>query len=81
MDFKAKIDAGGRILIPSQLRKLMHLESGDEIILSQKNGCLTLTTLDDKLAAIQAKAAQRIPDDVSLVDEVINLRREDAMRG
>jgi bifunctional DNA-binding transcriptional regulator/antitoxin component of YhaV-PrlF toxin-antitoxin module len=32
MDYTAKIDSGGKILISSQLRKVIELEVGDDVI-------------------------------------------------
>lgn len=77
MQYKAKLDAGGRILIPAHLRQLFNLQSGDEILLSTEGDRITLLTVEKRLEEIQQKLNNVVPPEVSLTDEVIEMRRRD----
>src|SRR4051794_6649658 len=68
----AKIDRGGRILIPARLRKELGVGPGDPVVLETWDGELRVRPYQKAIAEAQAIIAQYIPDrDRSLVDELI----------
>ncbi len=40
MEYRVQIRSGGRIVLPSKLRKELQIKPGDEIILRLKNGSI-----------------------------------------
>lgn len=74
--FSTKIDTSGRIVIPSALRERLHLSPGDELVVEERAGLVTLSTYDRILAQAQEYFTSLIPAGVSLVDELRIERRE-----
>lgn len=75
---KAKVTEGGRIVIPIKLRQVLGIEIGENVTLSVKNNTLQITTQKEALRRIQALVRRHVPEGVSLVDELIKDRREEA---
>ncbi len=69
----------GRIVIPAATRRRLDIRPGDQLNLSEEDGQLVLETR----AAAAAKARgmlKHLATDVSVVDELIAERREEARR-
>ena len=78
---RAKIDKGGRVLIPSRLRKELGFGPGDPVVLETQGGELHMRSYRKAIEEAQAIIARYIPDrDRSLVDELIEERRQAAER-
>lgn len=78
---RAKVDQGGRVLIPASLRKQLGIRAGDPVILEAKEGELHLRPYKKAIEEAQAIIRRYIPDrNRSLVDELIEERREEARR-
>ena len=77
-DFKTKLGKGGRIVIPTQYRRELGVEPGDEIILHMDETGLRLYTPAQAVA--QSLVRNYIPEERSLSEELISERREDAAR-
>jgi len=78
---RARIDRAGRILIPSKLRKELKVGPGDPMVLETKGDELHLRPYRKAIREAQAIIAKYIPDrDRSLVDELIEERRQEAER-
>jgi len=75
-----KLDRTGRLLIPSQFRKEMDLNGGSEVIVALDKGELRVYTRDLAIRRIQEYLRKIVPPGVSLVDELIAERREEARR-
>jgi bifunctional DNA-binding transcriptional regulator/antitoxin component of YhaV-PrlF toxin-antitoxin module len=78
---RTKLGKGGRIIIPTAFRQYLHLETGDDIILHMEDNLLYLTTAEQALQKLQKKVRNYIKttdQNISLVDELINMRRNDA---
>ncbi len=75
---KTKVTEGGRIVIPAKLRQALGIEIGENVTLSVKDNVLQITTQKEALRRIQALVRQHVPEGVSLVDELIKDRREEA---
>lgn len=73
----AQVSAGGRIVIPAEIRRLMDIHSGDQVILSYHDGELHIATRKQRLQ--QAKdIVKSCSGKVSLTDELLEERRKEA---
>lgn len=80
-DVRTKIGEGGRVIIPAIFRQTLHLEPGDDIILHYEDNAIHITTPEQALIKLQAKVKSyldRAEKPVSLVDELIAMRRAEA---
>ena len=79
---KGTISENGWIFIPSVIRKAMDLHPGDELSLSYDDANLQIKTrkqvIEDARRELQLQ--MNVPEGVSLVDELIKERREDAAK-
>jgi AbrB family looped-hinge helix DNA binding protein len=72
-----QVSAGGRIVIPAEIRREMGINSGDEVILSYHDGELHVATRKQRLQ--QAKAIVRAgAGNVSLAEELLEERRAES---
>lgn len=78
--YHTKLDASGRIVIPAEVRQRKKLAEGDTIVVVDDETGLHVKTLDQAIAEAQAYFLSHIPDDVSLVDQLIAERRAEAKR-
>ena len=78
---RAKIGLGGRVVIPAGYRRALGVKPGDEVILSLADGEVRMSTLERAIERVQALVRRYVPADVSLADELISERREEAARG
>ncbi len=77
---RVRVDSAGRIVIPADLRDQLGIEPGHDLILSGDDHGIHLQTFDQAVRAAQAAFAPfRVPG-VSVVDELIRDRREEAGR-
>jgi AbrB family looped-hinge helix DNA binding protein len=74
----ARIAAGGRIVIPARLREELGLHTGDRVILDVDDGDLRVRPLDAAIRRAQELVTEYVPAGVSLADELIRERREEA---
>ncbi|CAN5912728.1 hypothetical protein BH23ACT11_BH23ACT11_09760 [soil metagenome] len=77
-DFKTKLGKGGRIVIPTEYRRELGVEPGDEIILHLDEEGLRLYTPAQAVARAQSLVRRYISEDRSLSEELISERREEA---
>ncbi|MUH01286.1 AbrB/MazE/SpoVT family DNA-binding domain-containing protein [Scytonema sp. UIC 10036] len=77
---KTKISEGGRVVIPSEYRKQLGLEVGDEVIISLVNGEVRIFTLDVAIKRSQEIVRRYIPEGRSLSDELVAERRQESLR-
>jgi bifunctional DNA-binding transcriptional regulator/antitoxin component of YhaV-PrlF toxin-antitoxin module len=76
----AEIDVHGRVVIPAAYRQALHLEKGTRVHLYLEGDSVRLISRDAAIRRIQKEFAERLPRDVSLVDELIAERRREAER-
>lgn len=73
-----KLGEGGRIVIPSEFRKSMGLDVGDELILHMENNKLLLMTRTQAIEYVQEQMSKYSVEGRVLSDELISERREEA---
>ncbi|MBC7817338.1 MAG: AbrB/MazE/SpoVT family DNA-binding domain-containing protein [Planctomycetaceae bacterium] len=78
--YSARVDSSGRIVVPAELRDRLRFRPGDELVLREVAGSLTVKTYDQVLAEAQAYFTSLAPPGVSMVDELIAERRAEAIR-
>ena len=79
-DFKTKLGKGGRIVIPTEYRRELGVEPGDEIILHLDEEGLRLYTPAQAAARSQALVRRYVPEERNLSEELISERREEARK-
>jgi len=82
MELEAKVQVGekGRIVIPAEIRDAMRIGPGDSVDLRFKDDELRISTRRARLRQAQERARRLIPRGVSLADELLAERREEARR-
>lgn len=79
-ELRTHVDNNGRILIPAQIRKELHIKTGDIFVMRVVNGEIKMISLDTAIEAAQALVRKYVPEHVSLVDELIQSRREEYLK-
>jgi bifunctional DNA-binding transcriptional regulator/antitoxin component of YhaV-PrlF toxin-antitoxin module len=74
------IGRGGRVDLPTPLLEAAGLHVGDAVIAEVDVGEVRLRSLDQAIAEVQSMVRRFVPDDVSLVDDLIAERRREAER-
>ena len=77
---RIQIGNAGRIVIPVEIRKAMGVDDGDTLSARVEDGVLVLMSPDTAIRKAQELVRRYIPEDVSLVDELIAERRAEAVR-
>ena len=78
--YKTKIERNGRLLLPAAVRRQLGIQPGDEVLLQVEDGAVRITTTEAAVRQMQHDFRAKIPDGVSVVDELIAWRREQAAR-
>jgi AbrB family looped-hinge helix DNA binding protein len=78
--YHTKLNDEGRLVIPSACRKQLGLHPGQEVLLKVTSDGLLLYTQDQAVKRLQDWVAKAVPTDVSLVDELITERRQEAAK-
>jgi AbrB family looped-hinge helix DNA binding protein len=77
---RLKIDSAGRIVIPAEMRAAMLVKPGDTVSARVVDGEFRIVSPEASLRRFQEVGRKIIPPGVSLVDELIADRREEARR-
>ena len=78
--YRAKINEEGRLVIPAAYRKQYGLGTGQEVMLRATQEGLLITTFDKALQHFQDEVASLVGTNVSLADELIADRRQEAVK-
>jgi AbrB family looped-hinge helix DNA binding protein len=78
MDFRVQIDSGGRFVLPAKIRKELHIKPGDDIVLRLENGSVNLVPLHQAVKLAQQTIRKYNPQGTSLVEDLIQARKEEA---
>lgn len=71
---------GGRVVLPAEMRKAFGIEDGTDVVISRTEHGIEIKTLDEAVRQAQELCAKYVRPGVSLVDELLRERREDAAR-
>jgi len=77
METKVQIRNGGRFVVPVNFRKALKIKIGDEIVLRLEGDTLRLIPLQQAIQLAQKTVRQYVPKGKSLVDDLIQARREE----
>jgi AbrB family looped-hinge helix DNA binding protein len=75
---RVRVDSAGRVVVPSELRQRLGIEPGHDLILSVDAQGIRLQTFDQAVQAVQKAFAPYRVAGVSVVDELIREREEEA---
>jgi AbrB family looped-hinge helix DNA binding protein len=78
--FHTKLGEDGRIVIPAPARKELALKPGDTVVIESDGNSLLLRSYDEVIKETQTFFRQFVPPGVSVVDELIAERRDEAAR-
>lgn len=80
METRTRIRKGGRLIVPMKLRKALNLKAGDQVLMRLEKDSIRLIPMQQAVGLAQQAVKQYVPKGVSLVDELIKERREEARR-
>lgn len=75
---KTTMGHGGRVVIPSAMRRRLNLKAGEAINVSLESDGIVITTPAMALRRLQKRFSEVVPSGVSLADELIAERRREA---
>jgi AbrB family looped-hinge helix DNA binding protein len=77
---RARVADAGRVVIPAEYRKAFALEEGQEVVFTRDDLGIRITPLRDAVRQAQDYFAALAPAGVSLADELLRDRRDEAAR-
>jgi len=78
--YRSRVDKSGRISIPAELRGELGLSPGSRVLVVKDDAGVHLETPAHALRSLQDYFRKLVPPGVSLADELIAERREEAAR-
>jgi bifunctional DNA-binding transcriptional regulator/antitoxin component of YhaV-PrlF toxin-antitoxin module len=78
--YQLKVDSAGRVVLPADFRLRSAIATGDQLVADDDGAGIRIRTVDQAIAEAQALVARLVPEGVSLVDELIAEREEEAAR-
>jgi AbrB family looped-hinge helix DNA binding protein len=78
MEIKTHISKSGRIILPAKLRKALEIQAGDQVVMRLENGSIRMTPLRQAVKLAQKAVRQYVPKGTSLVEALIQARRDEA---
>ena len=75
-----RVAEGGRVVIPAEYRNALGLRVGDEVMIELEGGTMRILTIGEAIRRAQEIVLQYVPQEVSLVDELMAQRRAEAAR-
>lgn len=74
---RVQVDQHGRLLFPSKIRKKYNIKKGDIFIMRVINDEIRIISLDKAVENAQNLLRKYIPENTSLVEELIANRKQD----
>jgi len=78
MEIKVQIGKSGRMVVPAKMRKALKIKAGDEIVMRLEDNSIRMIPLHQAVNLAQKAVRRYVPQDVSLVDDLILARRQEA---
>lgn len=76
-EVRARVNESGRVVIPAQLREVLGVKPGDDVIFTSDGETIRIETQLQRARRAQALITKYISSDRSLADELIAERREE----
>ena len=76
----AKLGQGGRVVLPAQFRKALGVKTGDDLILSLRDGEVRLFTRREAIRRAQNLVRRYFPEGRMLSEELIRERKIEEAR-
>lgn len=80
MEIRVQISKSGSIIVPAKLRKALMIQGGDEILLRLEDDSIRLIPLRQAVELAQKNIRRYVPEGVSLVEALLQERREEARK-
>ena len=77
MEIVTQLSKGGRITLPVKMRRALQIDTGDAVVLRLEEHGVQVIPLRQAVRLAQEKVRQYIPAGTSLVEELIQARREE----
>jgi len=71
------MNESGRVVLPKELRELLGAQPGDSLIFSSDGETVRIETQKQRMLRAQEYICSLVPPDVSMVDKLIEERREE----
>lgn len=78
--YETTVDANGRIVLPAPLRHQLGIGPGDDVVLRLERGGVRVTSRAAATREAQALVREHVKPGVSLVQELLDWRREESPR-
>jgi len=78
LELKSTIGENGRMIIPSKIRKLLDLSSGDQVVFVLDDNELKLEPLKNTVVKFQELIKKHNKAKISLVDSLLSSRRSES---
>lgn len=76
--YQVRIAAGGRLVIPAEVRQGLGIKEGDEVLLTRDEFGIRITTLEQTVREVQAFFGQFKKDGEDVVNELLRDRQDEA---
>ncbi len=77
---RVRLEANGRVLLPAEVRRRLGVSPGDTLLLDVDATGIHLWTLAMAIRALQDAVAAQVPAGVSLVDDLLQMRRAESAK-
>jgi len=78
--YETKVDPNGRIVLPAPVRRQLGVGPGDDVVLRLEHGGVRVTSRAAAIREAQALVRRHVKPGVSLVRDLLALRREESAR-
>lgn len=78
--YHMRVSDGRRVVLPAEVCQQLGIAVGDTVIVDVAEGKVQLHSFETRLAEFRALLNSKVPQGVSLVDELIAERRAEAKR-
>ena len=76
-EYHTSISKNGRVVIPAIIRKQLHLEEGEELIIKVDDNGIHMFSLNTAIKRAQALVKQHNPNNTKLTDALFAMRAEE----
>jgi AbrB family looped-hinge helix DNA binding protein len=80
LDNATTVDSGGRVVLPARFRKSLGIQPGDRVIVRLEGDHLSIYSRQMARRSAQQRVCELVPENVSLVAELLEDRRRESSR-